>query len=50
MDNYQENVELRNIQYQENKNIEDGDDDEDEGDEYDDPNREPTTRGVRLSF
>jgi len=38
LDNYQENVELRNIQYQESKNFEStNDEEEDEGDEYDDP-------------
>lgn len=47
LDNYQENVELRNIQYQESKNFESTNDEEEEdGDDYDDPNREPTTRQV----
>lgn len=48
MDNYQESVELRGIKYQENKEVEPDDDDDEDGDEYDDPNREPTTRGVRI--
>lgn len=38
LDNYQENVELRNIQYQESKNFESTNEEEEEdGDEYDDP-------------
>ena len=48
MDNYQENLQLRNQQYEESKQ-QNNYDDEDEDEEYHvpDPTKEPTTRAVR---
>ena len=51
MENFQENVELRNHQYQESKNMDStNDEEEDEGDEYDEPDPHATTRGVIIQL
>lgn len=49
LENFQENVELRGMQFQESKNFEPGEEEEeDEGDEYDAPS-DATTRGVTIA-
>lgn len=48
MEDYHENVQIRNLQYQESKNF-DKTEEEEEEDEYESPTTtDPTTRGVSL--
>jgi hypothetical protein len=50
MDDYQENVQLRNQQFQESKNFEAGDDDDDDDDGYGDSGYEPSARVVSTVY